>query len=136
MKRIIIICLISIITIGVVGCGNESAVPSTETIAESIPTETETVSSEEQDRITVSEINYMIVHADGGLTLRDGPSTEHTAIYLINTGTIIPAYEFQDNWVYTEVDGFTGWCSADYLSDYKSLLSFLNYLLLLIMIQP
>ena len=124
MKRIIIFCLISLMTIGLVGCGKESSDLTRETVAESIPAETETTPSEEQDRITVSEINYMIVHADGGLTLRDGPSTEHTAIYLINTGTIIPAYEFQDNWVYTEVDGYTGWCSADYLSDYKSLLSF------------
>lgn len=123
MNKIIIISFIIMLT-GLVGCGNADADLSHETIAESIPVELETDPTIEEDRITVSDIKYMIVHADGGLTLREGPSTEYTAVYIIHTGTIIPAYEFQDNWVYTEVDGYAGWCSADYLSDYKSIISF------------
>ena len=124
MKRIISICLISIMIIAMAGCGKDSDNPLTETIAESIPVEMETDPTIEEEQIMVNDIKYMIVHADGGLTLREGPSTEYTAVYIINTGTIIPAYEFKDNWVYTEVDGYVGWCSADYLSDYKSIISF------------
>ena len=124
INKIIIISFIGTIIMGLVGCGDGTENSSKETLAESIPVETETASTMEQDSITVSDIKYMIVHADGGLTLREGPSTEHAAVYLINNGTIIPTYDSQDNWVYTEVDGYTGWCCSDYLSDYKSIISF------------
>lgn len=126
MKKTTICLLISIISIVLFGCGNDSQNVIKETEFESNSLEIETSTAPEEDPVSISIAKYMQVNAEGGLTLREGPSTEYEAISIISNWKLILVRDFQDNWGYTEVDGFAGWCCTDYLREMKSRLDIIG----------
>lgn len=62
----------------------------------------------------------MYATATDGLLLRKGPGQQNEAIYLINYGRQITVEKTENGWAYTTVDGMTGWCSMQYLTENKS----------------
>ena len=61
----------------------------------------------------------MIVNSEDGLILRDGPSKEDNEIYVLIFGQEIEVDNIENGWAHTTVEGHTGWCSAEYLSEKK-----------------
>ena len=120
MKKLLAISLISLFSILQFGCGNSSQDVYTEATIETTTIEIEKETILEEDPIIISIAKYMQVNADGGLTLREGPSTEYDAISIIDNFKLILVRDFQDNWAYTEVDGCKGWCCTDYLRELYS----------------
>ena len=59
----------------------------------------------------------MYVSTEEGLLLRKEPGTESDAVHLINYGREIQVEKIEDGWAYTTVDGLSGWCSAEYLTE-------------------
>ena len=61
----------------------------------------------------------MYITAEDGLLLREDPGTEGKAIHLLNYGLEIQVEKIKDDWAYTTVDGLSGWCPAEYLTENK-----------------
>jgi uncharacterized protein YgiM (DUF1202 family) len=61
----------------------------------------------------------MYISTEDGLLLWEEPGTEGKAIHLINYGREIQVDKVEDGWAYTTVDGLSGWCSAEFLTDNK-----------------
>jgi endoglucanase len=61
----------------------------------------------------------MYVTAEEGLLLRDGPGKENEVVDLLGYGKEIQAEKIEDGWAYTTVDGKSGWCSTEYLTENK-----------------
>ena len=55
--------------------------------------------------------------APSGLLLREGPSQQYNAIYLIPIATQLSVDKIENNWAHTSIAGLSGWCSCDYLTD-------------------
>lgn len=60
----------------------------------------------------------MYVSAEDGLLLWEEPGTGK-AIHLLNYGIEIQVDKIEDGWAYTTVDGLSGWCSAESLTENK-----------------
>ena len=94
-------------------------------VLESIRKE-QTVETEETEETeeTVEEAKNefpkkMYVNSEDGLILRDGPSKEDNEIYVLIYGQEIEVDNIENGWAHTTVEGHTGWCSAEYLSEKK-----------------
>ncbi len=61
----------------------------------------------------------MYVNAEDGLLLRKGPGTENDVIYPLSYGQEIQVQKTENGWANTTVDGQTGWCSMEYLTENK-----------------
>lgn len=61
----------------------------------------------------------MYVNTEDGLILRKGPGTKNDAIHLLSYGQEIKVDDEKDGWANTTVDGLTGWCSMEYLTENK-----------------
>ena len=61
----------------------------------------------------------MYVTAEDGLLLRKGPGKENDVIYPLSYGQEIKVDDVKDGWANTTVDGQTGWCSMEYLTEKK-----------------
>ena len=82
------------------------------------PWQNENAAETEEEENTGSP-KTMYVSTEDGLTLRKEPGTESEAIHLINYGREIQVEKIDDGWAYTTVDGLSGWCSAEYLTENK-----------------
>ncbi len=56
------------------------------------------------------------VHADGGLNMRDKPSTTGNRILTIPEGKVVYAQAYSDDWVFVSYQDDYGWVSGDYIS--------------------
>lgn len=61
----------------------------------------------------------MYVNAEDGLLLRKGPGKENDVIYPLSYGQEIQVQKTENGWANTTVDGQTGWCSMEYLTENK-----------------
>ncbi|MBQ6440454.1 MAG: SH3 domain-containing protein [Mogibacterium sp.] len=61
----------------------------------------------------------MYISTEEGVILQKEPGTKGKAIHLLNYGREIEVEKIQDSWAYTTVDGLSGWCSAEYLTENK-----------------
>ena len=81
-------------------------------------------STEEADQAQEEEAKSeypktMYVTAEDGLLLRKGPGKENDVIYPLSYGQEIKVDDEKDGWANTTVDGQTGWCSMEYLTEKK-----------------
>ena len=72
-----------------------------------------------QEEEVTEDPKTMYVATEEGLILRKEPGTESEAIHLLNYGLEIQVDKIEDGWAHTTVDGFSGWCSAEYLTENK-----------------
>ena len=59
----------------------------------------------------------MYISTEDGLLLQEEPSAESKAIHLLNYGREIQVDRIEDGWASTTVDGLSGWCFAEYLTE-------------------
>ena len=81
--------------------------------AEQEPAEEETDTQSEYPKL-------MYVNTEDGLLLRKGPGKENDVIGSLSYGQKIKVEKIEGGWAYTTVDGVSGWCSAEYLTEDKS----------------
>lgn len=62
----------------------------------------------------------MYVTSEDGLLLRKEPGTDKEEIGGMKYGDEIKVEKVENGWAYTTVDGKSGWCSAEYLTENKS----------------
>ena len=62
----------------------------------------------------------MYVTSEDGLMLRKEPGTDKEEIGGMKYGDEIKVEKVENGWAYTTVDGKSGWCSAEYLTENKS----------------
>lgn len=55
------------------------------------------------------------VYADGGLNMRESPSTSGNRLCTIPNGTALVPSAWENGWAMVEYDGMVGWVSGDYL---------------------
>ncbi len=60
------------------------------------------------------EERTVTVSANGGLRMREGPSTDYDHIQMIPDGTSVRTYAEQDGWYYAKYLGRCGWISGEY----------------------
>ncbi len=85
---------------------------------ESVYDEKETVEDTDDEAVieeAPADTSSRVVIANGGLNMRNGPSTSEGVITLIPNGEIITVERVEDNWAYVYYGGDYGWCSCDYL---------------------
>lgn len=63
---------------------------------------------------TEAEKQLYWVFAQGGLWVRQGPSTEYVLVGSLEDGETIEVLEWKDGWAYIEKP-IKGWCSGDYI---------------------
>lgn len=56
------------------------------------------------------------IHADGGLNMRDRPSTTGNRILTIPEGKVVYSQAYSNDWVFVSYQGDYGWVSGDYIS--------------------
>ena len=79
---------------------------------------TEDAAAQDGEEESKSEFpKTMFVTAEDGLLLREGPGQDNPVIVLLGYGKEIKAEKIEDGWIYTTVDGQSGWCSAEYLTE-------------------
>ncbi len=61
----------------------------------------------------------MYISAEEGLILYKEAAADSKAIHLINYGREIEVEKIDGSWAYTTVDGLSGWCSAENLTENK-----------------
>lgn len=61
----------------------------------------------------------MYVASEDGLILRKEPGQQNDMILALNNGQEIQVEKIEDGWAYTTVNGHSGWCSAEYLTENK-----------------
>lgn len=61
----------------------------------------------------------MYITSEDGLILQKEPGKDGKAIHLLNYGREVMVEKVQDGWAYTTVDGLSGWCSTEYLTENK-----------------
>ncbi len=62
------------------------------------------------------ENSLYFVHADGGLNVRESPSSEGLRLATVPNGFPVYVYAFQGSWAYISYGDMSGWVDADYLS--------------------
>ena len=77
----------------------------------------DTAQTEEEEQS--GPLKTMYVTAEEGLILRDGPGQDSEAIHILNYGQEIQVEKLEVDWAYTTVDGVSGWCSTEYLTEEK-----------------
>lgn len=99
-------------------------IETTEEVTSTEPAETTTKSDTSAQTTTQAETTTqatfpktMWTTAPSGLLLREGPSQQYNAIYLINIGTQLSVDKIENNWAHTTIAGLSGWCSCDYLTE-------------------
>lgn len=70
------------------------------------------------DKNYYSEGNIEFKKTADNLNIRSGPSTNHSKVKTLNTGSIVKVVESDSSWdkIVSE-DGIVGWCSSDYLNE-------------------
>ena len=61
----------------------------------------------------------MYVTAEEGLLLRKGAGKKNDVVSVLSYGQEIQAEKTENGWAYTTVDGNSGWCSMEYLTENK-----------------
>lgn len=111
------ICMMLCMTVLITACGSrDKPAESDETAAADSAQEGEAEEAAEESEFPKT----MYVTADDGLRLRKGPDKKKDSVLLIGYGQEIQVEEIENGWAKTTVDGQTGWCSADYLTENKS----------------
>ncbi len=59
----------------------------------------------------------MYISAEGGLLLREEPAAESKAVHFLNYGVEVQVEKIEDGWANATVDGLTGWCSSEFLTE-------------------
>ena len=59
----------------------------------------------------------MYISAEGGLFLRQDPGSEGKEIHFLSYGQGIQVEKITDGWAYATVDGLSGWCSTEHLTE-------------------
>ena len=115
------ICLvIALVTLLVLSaCGGSNAEPpedqnSGQTVADSTTDDASSGSKED-----AGYPKTMYVTAEDGLKLRKEPGTDKEEIGGMAYGQEIKVEKIENGWAYTTVDGKSGWCSAEYLTENK-----------------
>jgi len=81
------------------------------------PDEDKRAASEAEENIGFPKNMY--ISTEEGLLLCEEPGTGSKAIHLLNYGREIQVDKIEDGWAYTTVDGLSGWCSAEFLTENK-----------------
>ena len=70
---------------------------------------------EEEENIGFPKSMY--ISAEGGLFLRKDPGSEGKEIHFLNYGQGIQVEKIVDGWAFATVDGLSGWCSTEHLTE-------------------
>ena len=115
-------CLIAavLMVISFSACGGGKTEPaagqdSDETAEHVITDDTDTSSAE-----NAGFPKQMYVTSEEGLLLRKEPGRDKEEIGAMKYGEAIRVEKIENGWAYTTVDGKSGWCSAEYLTENKS----------------
>ena len=113
LKRILpLLGLACLLALGLTACGGEKAQtassPSTEPSSLVTPTPTPT---------PAPEAKAARVRAEGGLNVRKEPSTDSEILLLADDGALLPLLmdKATDGWYQVQVQGLTGYVSADFV---------------------
>ena len=117
-----VICTVLCLTALLAACGkNNPSKPQTEasvTYSEEEKTqETQTAPEEAKPENDLPKTMY--VNTEDGLLLRKGPGKKNDVVHLLSYGQEIVVEKTENGWAYTTVDGKTGWCSMEYLTENK-----------------
>lgn len=114
------ICITLCMTALTTACGSKDKAADTKETA-AADGETEELQGDEEETAEESEFpKTMYVTADDGLRLRKGPDKKKDSLLLLSYGQEIQVEKIENGWANTTVEGKTGWCSADYLTENKS----------------
>ncbi len=115
---IMLICVTVCMTVLFAACGSKDKPAETEEPAAATE-ETEQAEDAAQEEAQSEFPKTMYVNAEDGLLLRKGPGKENDVIYPLSYGQEIKVDDEKDGWANTTVDGQTGWCSMEYLTERK-----------------
>ena len=118
-KRVItlllLICVTVCMTVSITACGagKKPAEAEEETAAVEEPDPVQEPEAEKEFPKTV------YVNSEEGLLLRKGPGKKNDVVSVLSHGQEIQVEKTDHGWAYTTVDGNSGWCSMEYLSENK-----------------